>query len=70
MTRNPIYVAMALMLAGWALWSGSVLGLVLVPLFQRIITRRFILGEEQRLRAAFGQRAEAYIARTRRWLLR
>ena len=69
-TRNPIYVAMALMLAGWALWSGVVLGLVLVPLFRWIITRRFILDEEARLRAAFGPDADAYIANTRRWILR
>ncbi len=68
LSRNPIYLADVALLAGLALVWGSVAGLVLVPVLARILTRRFILPEEARLRAAFGSRAEAYFARTRRWI--
>jgi protein-S-isoprenylcysteine O-methyltransferase Ste14 len=66
-SRNPIYVADALILAGCALrWDLA--ALVLVPVFAFVITRRFILGEEAGLRAAFGPAFEAYAARVRRWV--
>jgi protein-S-isoprenylcysteine O-methyltransferase Ste14 len=66
-SRNPIYVADALILAGLALiWDAA--GLVLVPVFMWIIARRFILGEEAGMRARFGAGFEAYAARVRRWL--
>jgi protein-S-isoprenylcysteine O-methyltransferase Ste14 len=66
-SRNPIYVADALILAGCALrWDLA--ALVLVPVFAIVITRRFILGEEAGLRAAFGPAFEAYAARVRRWV--
>jgi hypothetical protein len=32
-----------------------------------LVTRRFILGEEEALRSAFGDEAERYFAATRRW---
>ena len=66
-SRNPIYVADALILAGLALiWDAG--GLVLVPVFMAVITRRFILGEEAGLRAHFGAAFDAYAGRVRRWL--
>ena len=67
-SRNPIYVADALVLTGFAISLGSVLALFLVPLFMWTIRKRFIEGEEARIRAEFGQAYEAYCARTRRWL--
>ncbi|WP_296640971.1 methyltransferase family protein [Roseinatronobacter sp.] len=68
LSRNPIYLADLLLLGGLALVWGSVVGLVLVPVLARILTRRFIEPEEARLRAAFGPEAEAFFQRTRRWL--
>lgn len=68
LSRNPIYLADALILTGLTLWWDGLLALVLVPLFMALITRRFILPEEERLRATFGAAAEGYMARTRRWL--
>lgn len=66
-SRNPIYIGDALMLAGAALaWDAA--SLVLVPAFMAVITRRFILGEEAGLRAAFGADFDAYAARVRRWI--
>ncbi|SFC08496.1 methyltransferase family protein [Tropicimonas isoalkanivorans] len=67
-SRNPIYLADTLILTGfivhWSAWPS----LILVPLFVWLITDRFILQEEERLRADFGARWEDWAARTRRWL--
>lgn len=67
-TRNPIYLGDALVLAGAALAWDVLPALVLVPAFGRLITRRFILGEEAGLRARFGDEVEAWFARVRRWI--
>ena len=67
LSRNPIYLADALLLAGCALlWDPG--GLVLVPAFVLLITRRFIRGEEAVCAATFGAEWTAYAARVRRWL--
>ena len=67
-SRNPIYLGLLLILIGWALSEGGLSGFLPVAAFPFIITARFIRGEEDGLRAAFGQEADAYIARTSRWL--
>ena len=67
-SRNPIYLAMALILAGEVLWLGALLPFVLLPLFILVIDRRFAGPEEEGLRSAFGAQGEDYIARVRRWL--
>lgn len=68
LSRNPIYLADVLILAGLAIRWQAWLALLLVPLFMRILTRRFILPEEARLAAAFGAEYRSFAARTRRWL--
>ena len=68
LSRNPIYLGDALMLAGLCLWWHAPLALVLVPVFMAAITWRFILGEEARIAARFGDSYARYRARTRRWL--
>jgi protein-S-isoprenylcysteine O-methyltransferase Ste14 len=66
-TRNPIYLADALILLGLILcWDLA--ALPLVPAFILLISRRFIAGEEAGCAAAFGPAWEAYAARVRRWL--
>ena len=67
-TRNPIYVADALVIAGLGLIWGAWLAVVLVPLFIIAITRRFILPEEQKLFARFPEEFARYRAKTPRWL--
>jgi len=67
-TRNPIYLGDLLILTGALLWWAAWPSLVLVPLFGWLITDRFILDEERRLSARFGQSFDAYVARTPRWL--
>ena len=67
-SRNPIYVADALILAGALFYVEAVYMLWLVPLFMLIITRRFIQGEEERLHRRFGVAYDSYCRTTRRWL--
>lgn len=68
LSRNPIYLADALILAGLALLWRAPLALLLVPVFAAVITRRFIRPEEARLAARFPADFPAFAARTRRWL--
>lgn len=67
-SRNPIYLADVLFLTGFALWTGALLGLALVPVLVAVLTRRFIEPEERRLASTFGQAYTDYAAATRRWL--
>ena len=67
LSRNPIYLADALILTGAALWWDAA-SLLLVPVFVALITHRFIIGEEAGLRAVFGADFDRYAAQTRRWL--
>lgn len=67
-SRNPIYLADALVLLGFSLLFGSLIGIGLTIVFMAVIQIRFIHGEEAGLRGAFPKEAETYFARTRRWL--
>jgi len=67
-SRNPIYLADAMVVLGFALVMGSAIGVILVPVFMWIIQRRFILGEEAGLRTAYPDQSQPYFTATRRWL--
>lgn len=67
-SRNPIYLADALILTGLILRWDAVLALPLIPAFIWIIQTRFIIGEEAGLDAAFAGDYAAYRSRTRRWI--
>lgn len=67
-TRNPIYLADALILAGFILGLDAVLSLPLVALFIWWIESRFIVAEEDRLRQTFGAEFDRYERKVRRWL--
>lgn len=68
LSRNPIYLADAILLSGLLLSWNAVLAAPLVPAFMAFITRRFIRGEEVWIGAAYGADYAAYRARVRRWL--
>lgn len=68
LSRNPIYLADALVLTGLYLHWDALVALPLVAVFMAIITRRFIRPEEARLGAMFGEIYDDYRARTRRWI--
>lgn len=65
--RNPIYTGLALILLGWALRLGAVSAVLPALVYPVVLHRRFVLPEEAALRQAFGEKAEAYLAATRRW---
>jgi protein-S-isoprenylcysteine O-methyltransferase Ste14 len=67
-TRNPMYVGMALLLTAWALYLSSLWPFVGPLLFVLYIGRFQIVPEERILRGLFGQEYSAYAARVRRWL--
>lgn len=67
-SRNPIYLADAVILLGAILWLDVALGLPLVASFISLIQARFIRDEEARLTEAFGPEFDLWAARTRRWL--
>lgn len=67
-SRNPIYVAMALLLTGSGLAFGHVLTLIVVPVFIVLVQQIWIVKEEANMEAAFGQHYRNYKMRVRRWL--
>ncbi len=67
-TRNPMYVGMALLLLAWAVYLSALLPLIGVPVFMLYITCFQIRPEERVLRGIFGEEFLRYEARARRWL--
>ena len=67
-TRNPMYVGLALLLVAWAVHLGSALPFVGPIAFVAYITRFQILPEERVLAQRFGAAFDAYRGRVRRWL--
>lgn len=67
-SRNPIYLADALILTGAILFWGALFALPVIPAFMSLITQRYILDEENRLQAGFGAEYSTWAARTGRWI--
>ncbi len=67
-TRNPMYLGMLLILAGWAVWLAHPLSLLGLPLFVVYMNRFQIRPEEAALRAKFPEAFDAYARAVRRWL--
>lgn len=67
-SRNPMYLGMLLVLIGVGLWRGNYFGLLLAPAFVAIMTRWYIVREEQLLEERFSEVYRAYRLRVRRWI--
>ena len=67
-SRNPIYVAMAVLLIGSGLAIGHIWVLIVVPLFVLLVQQIWIVKEEENLEAEFGQVYRNYKIKVRRWL--
>jgi protein-S-isoprenylcysteine O-methyltransferase Ste14 len=67
-SRNPIYLGDALLIAAAGLFWSNWIALVALAVFVAYITRFQILPEETALNDAFGDVFQAYCARTRRWV--
>jgi protein-S-isoprenylcysteine O-methyltransferase Ste14 len=67
-TRNPMYLAMLLVLISWACIVANAAALVILPLFVAYLNRFQIGPEERALQARFGSEFEQYKRTVRRWL--
>lgn len=67
-TRNPMYLGMALLLSGWAMWLSALLPWAGPVLFVLYITRFQIRPEERALKDIFGEAYSRYAGHVRRWL--
>jgi len=67
-TRNPMYVGVALVLVAWAVFLGAPWPFVGPVLFVLYVTRFQIEPEERILAGLFGAEYSAYRNRVRRWL--
>ncbi|MBY0563921.1 MAG: isoprenylcysteine carboxylmethyltransferase family protein [Hyphomonadaceae bacterium] len=67
-TRNPMYLAMALFCLGGALWFGRLPVLIAPLLMFAVANWVFIPFEEAKMRRQFGDAFDAYCARVRRWI--
>lgn len=68
LSRNPIYLGFALMLAGLAVSLGSSAPWAVMAAWVFAMERLFILPEEAMLAATFGDDFAVYAAKVRRWL--
>ncbi|HSN12704.1 MAG TPA: isoprenylcysteine carboxylmethyltransferase family protein [Propionibacteriaceae bacterium] len=66
-SRNPIYVADALILAAYAAWLGRPVALLGIPALAAALHPQ-ILAEEAALGHRFGSEYEAYLTRVPRWV--
>jgi protein-S-isoprenylcysteine O-methyltransferase Ste14 len=67
-SRNPIYLGNVIMILSLALWIGAPIGILVAAGFVKLVTMRFILAEEDRLRTTFGQDFDDWARRVRRWI--
>jgi protein-S-isoprenylcysteine O-methyltransferase Ste14 len=67
-SRNPIYLADLIILAGVALILGAPLALILLAPFHQVLLRLFILPEEAVLVRELGQPYLEFKTRIRRWI--
>ncbi len=67
-TRNPMYLALALLYLGLSLLVNSAWPLALFPVALMLVERWVIVREEAYLERVFGEAYRAYKARVRRWL--
>lgn len=68
LSRNPMYLGLALVLAGWATFLGGLAGFLGPVAFVAWITRFQIVPEERLLAARFGDAFHAWRRRVRRWI--
>lgn len=68
LTRNPMYLGLFLVLAGWAIYLTNAVAFAGPLLFALYIDRFQIVPEERALAAKFGTAFDNYRRRTRRWI--
>jgi protein-S-isoprenylcysteine O-methyltransferase Ste14 len=67
-SRNPMYLGMTLVSAGFAVFWNALWPLLSVPVAMGLVTVLVITREERYLEARFGEEYRRYRARVRRWI--
>jgi len=67
-TRNPMYLGLLFVLAGWAVLLSSAAAPIVATAFVPYMNRFQIAPEERALAAMFGAEYAAYRTKVRRWL--
>ena len=67
-SRNPMYLGMAMILLGAGFILGSITSFVGIIFFIAVIEIVFIPQEEKNLHEQFGEKYEAYEKKVRRWI--
>jgi protein-S-isoprenylcysteine O-methyltransferase Ste14 len=67
-SRNPMYLGMAVILASVAVFFNIIGGIILMALFCLYITKFQIIPEEKAMKELFAQDFEQYMKATRRWI--
>lgn len=67
-TRNPMYLALLLLLTGWAIYLANPFSLLLAPAFMAYMNRFQIVPEERALEKKFGAAFLEYKRQVRRWI--
>ncbi|MGZ5695339.1 MAG: methyltransferase family protein [Burkholderiales bacterium] len=68
LTRNPMYLGMAVILIAWAVYLANPVSLIAVPCFIVYMNRFQIVPEEKVLELLFKSEFKSYMTRVRRWL--
>ena len=67
-SRNPMYLGLAILLSGWCLYLGELANLLVLVAFVMVITVLQIKPEESVLEEKFGDEYKAYLKSVRRWI--
>ena len=67
-SRNPMYLGLALLLSGWAVFLGEAANIALLAVFVAYMNRFQIEPEERALETKFGAAYTDYKSSVRRWL--
>jgi protein-S-isoprenylcysteine O-methyltransferase Ste14 len=67
-SRNPMYLGMAVILASVAVFFNIIGGIISMALFCLYITKFQIIPEEKAMKELFAQDFEQYMKATRRWI--
>lgn len=67
-SRHPMYLGMVIVLVGIVILFGTLLPIIVIPVFIWIVTVNFIREEERMMEQSFGEQYQQYRQRVRRWL--
>lgn len=66
-SRNPMYLALLLLLLAWGIWLGNAFNTLLAAGFVAYMNRYQIIPEEEALNTIFGKQYQQYCLKVRRW---